>query len=154
MSFDIFDYRATISEIDRTIAALNDRAIVLSRRRLDIAAMKTKEVMTEMIIDSQKELELINIDIEGLLAMKTKIRTLVELPTEIKDRLFAIYIMLGVKLSEYATRLPVCYEGMLLDIAPHLKNVDRDSARLKYKKYEMLPLPKYFVWVPSIGSIL
>jgi hypothetical protein len=161
MSFDIFNYASTLEELDRVIATLNSRIITSTIRRMDIMAMddSARELLgcdnirlTCAVIDDTKAIEELDI-------IKNKIHDLCELPAQMKMQLFIIFRILGVRLEEYASRLPICYEGLIMDISPKLnaakctQDEKRDIAREIYKKYELLPLPKYYRWVAAEGMI-
>lgn len=166
MSFDIFNFEPTIAEIDRIIDALQERILVSNRRRLDISAL-SGGARTIMQGDDPR-LAAGNIDdskcIEELYELKKKIRAVVDLPTQVKSKLYAIYCTLGVKLDDFAARVPICYEGLLMEMSSvsnsnsagdtiAIKDEKREKARAIYKKYELLPLPKYYRWICAEGMI-
>lgn len=178
MSFDIFNYAPTIAEIDSTISALNSRVLISTRRQCDIAAMfdSAKDLMAG---ESRRLVESIATDnnvVNELTEIKKKIQLLCDLPLTVKNQLYSIYCVMSernvvsvggkstgekintdkvhprISLGEFATRLPVCYEGLMIDVIPLLKHIPADERQEKmlsvYKKYELLQLPVYYRWMP------
>lgn len=155
MSFDMFNYVPTVHEIDRCVGILHERIHTLTRRRLDLASL-TGPAKTLMASDDARLTARIiddNRSIDALDEMKKKIRALVDLPSQVKSQLYSIYHALGVKLEDFALRLPICYEGVLMEIAPRIISYDREKIRDIYRKYELLPLPKYYRWICVEGTI-
>ena len=155
MSLAIFNYKPTLEEIDRVIGSLRSREWDLRMRQFDIAGMnqRARDVMKGKNEEIERELTSIEKDVEKLSDMKIKIRNLTELPDEMKNKLYAIYKALGKTVAEFAVRLPICYEGMLIEIAPPVEKGNVENARALYKKYEALELPKYYLWVMPDGII-
>jgi hypothetical protein len=164
MSFDIFDFGPTIAEIDRIVAALQERILVSIRRRLDLSALSesARNVMasddTRLIAGTADD----NHCIEELYEMKKKIRAVMDLPMPVKSKLYAIYRALGVVLDDFAARVPICYEGLLMEMSSVISESNgrdnsadekREKARDIYKKYELLPLPKYYRWICAESTI-
>lgn len=152
MSFDIFDYSLTLAEIDRAVAALALKMKSSSMRRLDICTM-TGNAKVLMGRDEDRLRSVMSADsndIDALEEVKISIRKLYELSPQMRDKLYTIYRVLGVRVDDFAARLPLCYEGLLTDIDC---TKPREVLREIYKKYEQLPLPKYYRWVPAEGSL-
>ena len=186
MSFDIFNYDPTVKEIDSTIETLTARVLTSTRRQLDIAAMygSAKEVMSGEAKRLVESIATDNNNINDLTEIKKKIRALCDLPLVIKNQLFAVYNVMcsvagasavsagrvnavgaegvestahKISLGDFASRLPLCYEGMMIDIIPLLKHSAvlelRAKMRQIYKKYELLPLPAHYRWVSPEGML-
>jgi hypothetical protein len=167
MSFDIFNYAPTLAEIDTTVAALNSRVLISTRRQCDIAGMTggAKEIMSGEAKRLVESIAADNENVNELTEIKKKIQSLCDLPLTIKNQLYAVYCVMSerrvdrvnistrMNLSDFATRLPICYEGMMIDVIPLLKHNPREEQQEKmravYKKYEALHLPMYYRWVPA-----
>lgn len=151
----MFDFGPTVAEIDRVISVLQERILVSNRRRHDLAKL-SGGARTMMQGDDNRLIAGTADDnkcIEELSEIRKKIDALINLPARVKSQLYDIYYMLGVKFDDFASRIPICYEGLLMEIpaANASDRTDRDEKREKaqraYKKYELLPLPKYYRWV-------
>lgn len=155
MSFEIFTYEKTSAEIDRVIGSLREKEWNLVNKLMDISGMSdsAKTVMKGKTEEIKNDLKTIEKDINALSDMLLRIRNVRELPEEIKRKLYSVYRVLGVKLAEFASRLPICYEGLLVEISPQVEKGEIETAQALYKKYERLALPKYYVWCPSEGII-
>ena len=84
------------------------------------------------------------------------------MPSDAHIRLYEIWNLLGIKMETFAARLPICYEGLLMEIktsggkdanSGETFDEKREKARAIYKKYELLTLPKYYRWISAEGMI-
>jgi hypothetical protein len=94
-------------------------------------------------------------DMVALEEIARKIRNLSDMPAALKLKLCQLFALTGVSLSDYAARLPICAEGLLYTAVPAMeKNPQaREIIAAEYKKYELLPLPKYYEWKCPDGII-
>lgn len=191
MSFEIFNYAPTLHEIDRIILAVRERMLVSTRRQIDIL---TSETAARVLVGERARLDnALAADgeiVEELEAMIVRINTMRALPESIKAKLYNVYCQLAagvisddgsmvgvanvgmgaaantVSIGSFAERLPICYEGLLIDAVPIADKIRmcsqgaenavftlRAELRRVYKKYELLTLPRHYRWVEPEGML-
>jgi hypothetical protein len=114
MSQDIFDYSATVAEINETITALNSRIMVLTVRRLEIAGMRDHEKKVIARSDIISAVTALNSEVADLNDAIKKIRHMSDLTPAEKSRLYAIYSQTQhSKKQDFLAKLPFCYDTLL-----------------------------------------
>lgn len=154
MSFEVFNYSPTLAEIDRTIAGLNERINIRAWQRLDIARFGDNP---HMVIPSDGIFKAADCDrdvLSELIEIKSKIRALLDLPAVVKSQLYQLYLALGVRLEDYAARLPVCYEGLIFCLIPMMESgKPEEKIRAEYQKYTLLRLPQYYSFISAAHTL-